>query len=337
MSTVKTITSGAQILVTPVVLQLFDSSDLVHEIGTSTNPLIFSGAVAGLTTQHPDNPFLLYNDKNGIYQSVDAQNISLQVLSMAIVDELIAVSDGTSNQIHSIAYAPILNQTNAVVSLRVNAVRWTEVSSFIGQSNTATVFIVNYTTGAISFGNNVNGAIPTNGQNIYVTYSPDTTTYGVEAMSEGWLGVQSVDVDAHPRTLLLDPCVVVDTLHVQVGHTPLINTGAISGIYLPNDPNRLGTNYFIGGSYNDASGLIALGTALPLNTAIALVDYIYTIKSDAETGYTQLSIGVIHTLINSIPDTCAKKLNLQVVIPSGASPTNGVNVKFRLRITYTEF
>ena len=337
MSTAKTVSASAQILVNPVVLKLYKASDLVHEIGTSTNPLIFLNAVAGVTTQSPDNPYLLYNDKDETYHSVDAKNISFQVLSMQVVDEIIAVSNGTINQVHTVAYAPILNQTNAVVSLRVGTTVWTEVSSFTGLSNTATVFIVNYTTGAISFGNNVNGAVPPLGQSIYVTYSPDTTTYGIEAMDEGWLGIQSVDVDAHPRAMLLDQSLVVDTTHVQANHIPLINSGAISGVYLQNDPNRLGTNYFTGGTYNDASGLITLGTALPTGATKVLIDYSYTIASDAETGYTQLSTGVIHTLANPIPSGSAKKLNMQVVIPSGASPTNGVNVQFRLRITYTEF
>ena len=331
------ITSSTKILVNPVVLKLFKSSDLVNEIGTETNPIIFTGAIAGETTQHPDNEFLLYNDKDGTYQSTDAKSITLEVLSMELVNELVGISDGSINQIFSVAYSPILSQTNAEVRVMVGTALWVEVSSFSGLSNTDTVFIVDYTAGTILFGNDVNGMVPPNGQQIYVSYSPNTTTYGKEAMDDGWLGVQSVDVDAHNRGILLDPSVVIDLSHVQAYHRPLINSAAISGVYIPADPNRLSTNYFTGGSYNDVTGIITLGTPLPSGTTIALVDYSYTIASDSETMYTQLSLGVIHPLTNPIPSTNAKKLNLQVVIPSGASPTNGVNISFRLRVSYTEY
>jgi hypothetical protein len=331
------INSAAKILVNPVVLKLFKSSDLVNEIGTAINPIVFTGAIAGSTTQHPDNSFLLYNDKDGTYQSVDAKSITLEVLAMELVDELVGVSDGSINQIFTIAYAPILSQTNAEVNVLVGTELWTEVSSFVGLPNTATAFIVNYTTGAISFGNDVNGKIPPNGQQIFVSYTPNTTTFGKEAMDDGWLGVQSADTDAHDRETLLDPSVVIDLSHIQAFHIPLINSAAVSGVYLTSDPNRLGTNYFTGGAYNDTTGVITLGTPLPSGTTIALADYSYTIESDSEISYTQLSLGVVHALTNPIPSTNAKKLNLQVVIPSGASPTNGVNVKFRLRVSYTEY
>ena len=337
MSTIQTITSSAKILVNPVVLKLFQTADLINELGTISNPVIFTGAIAGNITLLPVNPLLLYNDKDGTFQSVDAKNITVEVLSMQLVDELVGTSTGLANQSYTVAYSPILNQTNAFVSVRVGTDIWTEVSSFFGVSNTANVFVVNYTTGAISFGNNVNGAIPTLGQSIYVTYSPNTTTYGKEAMSDGWLGVQSVGVDAHSRNILLDTATILDINHIQVTHTPLIGSSAVSGIYLANDPNRLGINYFTGGSYNAVTGVITVGTSLPLGSGIVLVDYAYTVTSDAEVGFTQLSTGVAHTFTYPIPSTCAKTLNFQVVIPSGASPTNGVNVQFRLRLTYTEF
>jgi hypothetical protein len=336
MST-QNINSATKILVNPVVLKLFKSSDLVNEIGTATNPIIFTGAIAGTTTQHPDNSFLLYNDKDGTYQSVDAKSITLEVLAMELINELVGISDGSINQIFSVAYSPILNQANAEVRVLVGTTLWTEVDSFLGLSNTDTVFIVNYTTGTISFGNNVNGMVPPNGQQIYVSYSPNTTTFGKEAMDDGWLGVQSADTDAHDREVLLDPSVVLDLSHIQAYHVPLINSLAVTGVYLTTDSNRLGTNYYTGGAYNDVTGSITLGTPLPSGTTIVLADYSYTIADDSETAYSQLSLGVIHALTNPIPSTNAKKLNMQVVIPSGASPTNGVNVKFRLRVSYTEY
>ena len=71
MSTIQTITSSAKILVNPVVLKLFQTADLINELGTISNPVIFTGAIAGNITLLPVNPLLLYNDKDGTFQSVD--------------------------------------------------------------------------------------------------------------------------------------------------------------------------------------------------------------------------------------------------------------------------
>ena len=337
ITTPQSITSSAQILVNPVHLQIFTSADLINEIGTTANPIIFVSANAGQTTLHPSNPFLLYNDKDGSLDSTDAKSITLEVLEQQIVNELVGISNGGLSQIFTVAFSPIIQNDNEnSVTVMVGSVIWTEVQSFVGYGNTDKVFIVNYTAGTITFGNGVNGMIPPNGQNIFVTYSPDTTTYGVEARDEGWLGVQSTDVVRNNQTLSLSLETATDSTHVQLSHTPLVSVGAITGIWLITDTHRFGTNYFTGGSYNALSGLVTLGTALPGGTIQVLVDYSYTISDDAESGFTQLGLHVQHTFTNPIPSKNAKKLNFQVVIPSGTSPTNGVKVKFRLRITYAE-
>jgi NAD(P)H-hydrate repair Nnr-like enzyme with NAD(P)H-hydrate epimerase domain len=66
------------------------------------------------------------------------------------------------------------------------------------------------------------------------------------------------------------------------------------------------------------------------------MDYSYEIKDDAESDFTQLATNIEHAFANSIPSNNAKKLNFQMDIPSGVSPTNGVRVKVRLKMTFTE-
>jgi len=332
------INSVSKIVVNQVNLQLFKNTDLVNEIGITTNPIIFSSANAGETTNHPDNPFLLYNDKDGTQNSVDAKNIQIEVLEMNIVDEQVGTSNGTASQIFTMGYSPVIsNDAKNTVKVLVGTTLYTEVLTFSGVGNTETVFLVDYTNGTITFGNNVNGAIPPNTEDIFVTYTPQTTTFGIEARDDGWLYVQSTDVDRHDRVILLSPEIVIDTTHVQLYHVPIITTNGIQGIYLKNDPNRLGTNYFTSGSYNSTTGIVTLGTALPNGTTDVLVDYKYTIDDDSELTFTSLGQNVVHSFTNPIPSKNAKKINLAVVIPSGTSPTNGVKVKFRLRFYYTEY
>lgn len=336
-TSIATIDSSAKVIVNPVELKLFKSTDLVNEVGTDSNSLLFDPANAGEITLHPDNPFLLYNDKNGVLDSVDAKNIAVEVIEMRIVDELVGVSDGSINQSFSVAYSPIIEgDTKNLVQVLVGSTEWAEVLSFAGVGSTDEVFVVDYVNGLIQFGNNVNGKVPTLGDSIFVTYSPNTATYGVEARDDGWLGVQSTDVVRVDRIILLDQSVVLDLTHVQVAHIPLISIAGVQGVWLTSDPNRLSTNYFTGGSYNDVTGIIILGTALPGGTTEVLVDYTYTIADDGESVFSQLSQDVVHDFFNVIPSKNAKKLNFQVIIPSGVSPTNGTKVRFRLRIYYTE-
>lgn len=338
MSTAQTILSNTKVVVNRVELVLVKESAPSIEVGTDSNPLFFDNVIAGETTLHPDNPFLLYNDRTGSQDSVDAKNITVDILEMHIVDELVGTSDGTADQVFSVAFPPVIQgDLDNAVYVKVGVTSWTEVQSFAGAANTDEVFVVDYTNGTITFGNGVNGAIPANGELIYVTYSPNTATYGVEARDDGWFGVQSADVDRNDRTILLNPSDVIDTTQVQLVHIPLISVSAVQGIWLPDDPNRLGTNYFTGGSYNDVTGVVILGTVLPGGITQVLADYKYTIADDAESDFAQLSTNVTHTFDNPIPSRNAKKLNFHLVVPAGVSPTNGVHIKIRFRISYTEF
>lgn len=330
--------SDSRIVVNSVDLKLFKQSAPSVEVGTASNPIVFDSAIAGDTTLHPDNPFLLYNDKTGSQDSVDAKNIAFEVLEMSIVQEEVGTSDGLASQVFSVAYPPIMQgDSKNAIQVFVGVVEWFEVSTFAGASNTDEVFVVDYSNGTVTFGDGVNGAIPAFGDTIFVTYTPNTATFGVEAEDGAWLGVQSIDTVSNPRVVTLVQSSVLDLAHVSLTHVPLLSVGGVQGVYLTSDPNRLATNYFTGGSYNAASGLVTLGTALPFGTTVVLVDYTYTILADAELSFYQLGEDVIHQFTNPIPSKNAKKINFQVVIPAAASPTNGVRVKFRLRVYYTEY
>ncbi len=60
----------------------------------------------------------------------------------------------------------------------------------------------------------------------------------------------------------------------------LTNTGVsgvtIVGVFLSSDYTKAGTNYFTGGSYNDSTREITLGSALPDDETEVIVDYNYT-------------------------------------------------------------
>ncbi|KKL13050.1 hypothetical protein LCGC14_2529650, partial [marine sediment metagenome] len=58
----QSIVSDTNIIVSAAELKLFKESDLSTEVGTTANPVDFSSVEAGLSVQHPDNPFVLFND-----------------------------------------------------------------------------------------------------------------------------------------------------------------------------------------------------------------------------------------------------------------------------------
>ena len=336
-STSQTILSDSKIIKNPVELVLVKESAPGTPVGTLTNPIEFDSAIAGQTNLHPDNPFLLYNDQDGSEDSVDAANIGVEILEMNIIDEILGSSDGSPSQVFNVAFPPIIkDDPDNTVKVKVGSAEWSEVDTFAGAGNSDEIFVVDYVNGTITFGNDVNGAIPPITEQIFCTYTPNITQFGVEARDDGWFGIQSTDVDRNDRIILLDPTTVIDTTHVQASHIPLIATLGVQGVWLITDPNRLGTNYFTSGSYDDETGIVILGTALPLGTTRVYMDYTYTIADDAEALFSQLSKNVRHTFANPIPSKNAKKLNFQLVIPVGVSPTNLVRIKIRLRFFYTE-
>lgn len=330
IETAQTIQSVTEIVVNPVVLKLFKESDLSTDVGTIANPLDFSNVAAGTTVEHPDNPFVLFNDKGGTFDSVDARDVTIRVLELNLVDELAGTSNGAASQTFTAAFPP-MDSADAVV-VKVNDVAWTEVSSFTGTSPTDEVYTVNRTTGVVTFGDGTQGKIPTSGHTIKLSYTPDTILYGKQAAEQLWVGVQSNDVISNTVNIELERVSPLDVNTVQTLRSPI---AGVTGVFLNTDPNRLGTNYFSGGSFNSTNGIITLGTSLP-NTNDVFIDYTYTIVDDLEAGFTQVGRTVPHLFANRIPSNNAKKLNFRVVVPGAASPSNPQAIRFKIRIEYKQ-
>jgi len=303
------------------------------EIGTLSNPIIFSGVIAGQEYSHPNNPFYLWNDKGGVRQSVDAKNITVNVIDLNIMDELVGFSNGNPDQTFTVAYPPVVqNDPQNPLTVKVNGVIWTYVFSLSIYGNTDEVYEFNYTTGTVTFGDNINGKIPTVGSTIEISYTPNTVEYGLEIVTYNWLGIRSNGVISNPRTIYLERRTSTDASTIVVGHVPITS---VSGVYLNTDSNRLGTNYYTGGSFDSATGTITLGTALPGPATIVLVDYAYTIQDDLEPVYTQIGKSTFHSFFNSLPSNNAKAIYLRLVPPATASPSGIMSLKFRIRLDYS--
>lgn len=331
VQSLQTIQSNTDILVREVDLKLFIESDLSTEIGTVTDPLDFGSIEAGISTTHPDNPFVLYNDKGGLLLSVDAREVTISVVRMELVDELVGTGDGTASQTFTVAFPPVLDTDDIVV--KVNNIPWTRVTSFVGQDATSEVYTIDPTTGVVTFGNGTQGDVPGIGESIKVTYEPDTLLFGKQLEEQLWIGVQSNGVISTNIAELLEERTPIDTTHVQVIHAPQVVS--VSGVWLLSDPNRLGTNYFTGGGFNASSGLVTLGTALP-DTGDVYIDYVYTIEDDLEGSFSQIGQTVKHTFANVIPRNNAKRLYFRVSVPSNASPSGLDTIRFKVRLEYTQ-
>ena len=303
------------------------------EIGIAGNPIVFSGVIAGTEFQHPNNPFYLWNDKGDLSGSVDAKNVTLSVLGLNIIDELVGLSNGSASQVFTVSYGPVVSgDTNNPVVVKVNGVIWTPVFTFTGVSSTDTVYVFDYNLGTVTFGNGLTGKIPMISSTIQVSYTPDKTEFGTEIQEFAWLGVRSSGVVSNPVTVLLERQVCSDELHVTVAHTFVT---AVSGVYLATDSHRLGTNYYVGGTYNATTGNITLGTMLPALNTDVVVDYTYTIVNDAEAGFTQIGGSIKHTFLNPIPSNNAKLVSFRILAPATASPSGPLNLRFRIRLDFT--
>ena len=325
------ITSSTIITVNEAELKLFKESDLTTEIGTSGNPLTWGTLEAGDSLVHPDSPFVLFNDKGGTLRSVDAREVTVSVVQLDILDELVGTSNGTASQTFSVAFPPALDD-NDLITVKVNNISWTRVTSFAGFSPTDQIYTFDATTGQATFGDNLQGQIPPNGHTIKVSYIPNTILYGREAAEQLWVSVQSNGVISNPVNVSLEQNTPTDTLHVQVLHAPVSSVG---GVFLLSDPNKLGTNFFTGGSFISTTGVITLGTALP-NTNDVWVEYIYTIADDLEGTFTVIGRTVKHTFAGGIPSNNGKKINFRVMPPATASPSGIGTIRFKLRIEYRE-
>ena len=302
-------------------------------IGSSSNPIIFTSVIAGDTTEHPDNPFQLWNDKDGVAGSVDARDITLKVIGYNIIDELVGVSDGSPDQTFNTAFFPIISddEQNHPFSIAVGGTLWERVDDLSVMGALDEVYEFDFDTGDITFGDGVNGKIPTNLSNIEVTYAPQTIRHGYEIEQYAWLGVQSTGVVSNNVTSLLEHSSVIDTTHVQASHH---NITSVTGVWLDSDPQGLGTNYYTSGSYNNVTGVITLGTALPSADTTVYVTYAYTIVNDAEPIYTQLGVDDSHTFENPIPSNNAKLIYLRLVPPITASPNDVWQIRFFLRLDF---
>jgi len=327
-----TITSQTEILIDEVALQLFKESDLVVEVGTEANPLDFDTTEAGATTLISDNSFVLFNDKGGLLNSVDAREVTMSVQRLDVVDQLLGTSDGTASQVFTVAFPPVVDD-NSLITVKVNDVVWTRVSNFVGQDPASEVYTINTTTGDVTFGDDLQGKIPTFGYTIKATYTPDTIFYGKQTVDQLWIGVQSNGVISNNRTVPQEEDTPSDVDHVVVLRHPKVVS--VNGVFLLSDPFKVGTNYFTGGSFDDQTGIITLGTSLP-DTSHVYVDYVSTIQDDAEGAFTQVGGTTTHEFANVIPANNAKKLNFRVVIPASASPSGMDTIRFKLRFDYTE-
>ena len=330
LSFVQTITSNSVITINEVLLQLFKESDLSTEVGTATNLLDFGTLEAGLTTPHPDNPFVLFNDKGAAIGSVPAREVKASVVQMDFVDELTGSSNGTASQVFTVAFPPIVDDGLTIV--KVNDVAWTRVTSFAGLAPTDEAYILNPTAGTITFGDGLQGKVPPLGNTIKVSYTPDTFLYGKEVTEQLWIGIKSNGVISNPVAVPLEQNTPSDLTHVTARNTPVVS---VLGVFLLTDPFKVGTNFFTGGGFNASTGLINLGTPLP-NTNDVWVDYTYTIGDDAEGGFTQIGKTVSHSFVNSIPSNNAKRLTLVVVIPAAASPSGLNTIRFKLRFEFKQ-
>jgi len=88
------------------------------------------------------------------------------VNSVTVEDELLGASNGMPNQSFQISHFPILKDAAATGSIAVDEgdgngfVAWTEVSDFANSTRTDQVYMLDYGSGLVQFGDGVNGKIP---------------------------------------------------------------------------------------------------------------------------------------------------------------------------------
>lgn len=303
-------------------LKLYRADTLV-EIGTEGNSIDFGLCNAGETIELPYQ-LLLYNDYGGVLGSNDALAIKSQLLQMNVIQSY--VSDGNPNQSFTMAVLPIVEDSEEVT---VDDVKWTKVDSFIGYGSTDEIYTLNYTTGALTFGNGVTGKIPPTSDSIKCNYVPDTNIYGKEIYELLQIKIRSSGVVQTTVSILSELATKQDNTHVLVVHAPTI----LSVVGVWDNVGKTGTNYYTSGSFNADTGVITLGSSMSASTPY--VEYTYGIKDDDETTYTQIGKEATHTFENKIPSNNAKQLYLNVTLPFNASTEGGVYIQVRLRISYS--
>ena len=308
----------------------------VTEYGTQLNPISFGVSTAGSIIPYSLNPLYLWNDKGGLLGSVTAKEISVEVLEMWIQDEVVGTSDGSPSQVYTTVLSPIYfeaDETVEDITVTINGDVWSRVDNLIDHAFDAQVYELDPVTGTITFGDGVNGGIPPNGFDIYVTYMPELIEYGNEISYGNWLEIKSYGVTSNAVSVVDEMQTSSDTTHVTVANKNLLNA---TGVWLQSDPGHSGTNYFTGGSIDPMNGVVILGTVLPNANEPVLIDYSYTIIDDLEAVYTPIGEELYHQFENAIPKNNAKLLYLQLNVPSTATSSGGSQVSFRLRLTYKQ-
>lgn len=301
-------------------LQIFRSDSTAVEVGTLLNPIDFGICNAGEKTQLSYD-CLLFNDKDGSIGSDDAYNISLSLDRMDLSSSF--VSDGTASQSITLSIIPILEET-----IVVGTETWSRVESFTGQSQYAKVYTLDYSTGVLMFGDGVQGAIPTNGVTVLITYTPDTSEYGKDIDQDLWFSIKSSGVISSNKTVSLEAATKISNSQVTVVHYNTIVS--VTGVW--DNALKTGTNYYTGGTFNPNTGYISLGTNITVATPY--VEYVYTVRDDAEAGDTVVSSIDKKNLLGRLPSQNAKRLQLFLTVPADANTLGGVAAKIYLKAEY---
>jgi len=329
----QTIDSDAVVVINSPELKLFASTAPTVEVGTPTNPLSFTGVIAGQVNDHPDNPFFLFNDKGGSLNSVDARQVTITVVSFNIQNEVMGFSNGSASQAFVTAFTPVIDDdpVNHPIIVKVNGVVWTRVDDITVVGALDEFYEFDAVTGTVTFGDGISGKIPPNTNTIEITYGPADVQHGDDVEQSLWFGVQSAGIVGNPVTVDLERQVSTGVTTVQVGHQ---NVLSVAGVFLATDPNGFGTNFFTGGSIDTLAGILTLGTALPAAETSVVVNYTYQILDDAEPDTTQVGEDVVHEFSNSIPSNNAKQLFFSLTPPLSASPSGPMDIQFTIRLTF---
>ena len=302
-------------------LQMFRSDTPTVEVGTISNPIDFGFCPAGQSTDLAYD-ILLYNDQDGSINSLDTYDILVTLQEMDMIESI--VSSGLAHQMFTCSFTPI----DSMIVL-VNNSQWNPVSDFSGYGQYALVYTVDMTTGIVRFGDGVHGMIPPIGQTVTFDYTPVLDVFGSKVYQENWLSLRSTGVINYEHSVTLEMPTILSSTSVKVTHKPIIT--AVVGVW--DNPSKTGTNYYTGGSFDDTTGIITLGT--PLVGSSAFVDYRYQIKDDAEGGFSPLGRGLSHLFAYSIPSRNAKVLQLRMTVPIVANTNSGANIRIRLKLDYS--
>jgi len=304
------------------VIKLY-RSDTQAEVGTEGNPIDFGVCNAGETKDLPYD-ILLYNDKDGSNDSADATNLALEVRRVTVTNQF--TSDGSASQSFTASVTPVAQFPEEEVL--VDGEQWRRVDNFTGVDSFEKVYTFDYSTGTLTFGDGIHGAIPPANADIQLSFDPDLNTYGKAPYEELWISSRSIGVITHELTVDVEQATKVNNTTVQVEHYPEITE--VVGVW--DNASKTGTNYYTGGSFDSDTGLIALGTAMTASTPY--VEYKYQAKSDNESGYTSLGRGARHQLAYRLPKQNAKNIKFRITVPPDASTEGGNAIKVVLRVYY---